>query len=125
MRKVSGIGESKMKYIICVVYLILSLSGLTFMKMGSMGDKKVIFQFFRMRLTMQSLLGYVMYAASFFTYTVIIAKFELSRVIPVLGGIINILIFVTGIVLFQEKANIFSLAGCICIVIGVFLMNLK
>ncbi len=112
-----------MKYILCLVYLICSLSGLAFMKLGSMEDKKVLFHILHMKFTVQSISGYCLYIASFLIYTVLITKFELSRLVPVLGGIVNIFVFIMGIVLFHEKFTAGAWIGCICIVTGIVLMG--
>lgn len=114
-----------MKYGLCIVYLLFSLLGLTFMKWGSMEGKKVIFQVLQMKFTLFSFIGYFCYIISFLLYTFIITKFDLSYIIPILGGMINILIFIIGIGVFHEKFTIFSVIGCLCIVTGVWVMNWK
>lgn len=114
-----------MKYGLCVLYLLFSLSGLTFIKLGSLEGRKVIFQILQMKFTLFSFIGYFCYMVSFLLYTFVITKFDLSYIIPLLGGIINILIFIIGIEVFHEKFTLFSMMGCLCIVIGVWFMNLK
>lgn len=73
---------------------------------------------------MQSIIGYFYYMVSFLIYTLIITKFDLSYIVPLLGGIINISTFVIGVLIFQEKATVFSVVGCVFVVAGVFLINI-
>lgn len=114
-----------MIYLLCLLYVIFSLLGLIFMKSGSMEGKRVIFQIFQRKIMLESIVGYVCYIISFLLYTTVITKFNLSYIIPVLGGIVNILILLIGILLFHEEFTMFSVVGCICIVTGVVLMSLK
>mgnify|MGYP007035350965 CR=1 FL=1 len=114
-----------MKYGLCVLYLFFSILGLTFMKCGSMESRKVIFQILQVKVTLFSLMGYFFYMISFLLYTFVITKFDLSYIIPLLGGVINILIFVIGIGVFHEKFTVYSIIGCFCIVIGILFMNMK
>lgn len=114
-----------MKYLLCAVYIIFSILGLTFMKLGSMGGRQAVFQIMQMKFTLYSMAGYLCYLSSFLVYTCIITKFDLSYIIPLLGGIVNILIFMIGIFLFHENVTRYSLAGCLLVAAGVFLMNVK
>ncbi len=104
-----------MEYLLCVVYMILSLLGLTFMKLGGMEGRQVFFQFLQIKFSLQSLAGYFCYLSSFMIYTVIITKFDLSYIIPLLGGIVNILIFMIGIFLFHENVTRYSLSVCLIV----------
>ncbi|MCI9124651.1 MAG: hypothetical protein HFH35_11320 [Eubacterium sp.] len=114
-----------MKYLLCAVYIIFSILGLTFMKLGSMGGRQAVFQIMQMKFTLYSMAGYLCYLSSFLVYTCIITKFDLSYIIPFLGGVVNILIFIIGVFLFQEKATGYSVAGCVLVAAGVVLMNMK
>lgn len=113
-----------MKYILCVLYLIFSISGLTFMKLGGMKEYLTIVKIQEMKITWVSFLGYSCYAISFLLYTFIINKFELKFVIPVLGGIVNILIIAIGVLVFHEKMTIQTAVGIVFVLAGIFIMNI-
>ena len=46
-----------MKYLLCAVYIIFSILGLTFMKLGSMGGRQAVFQIMQMKFTLYSMAG--------------------------------------------------------------------
>lgn len=114
-----------MQVILCGIYLIFSILGLTFMKLGSITTNKAFIQILSLKFTLQSIIGYACYAISFLIYTVVITKFDLSYIIPVLGGIVNILVLIIGILLFHEKVTMLSIIGSIFVILGVLLMNWK
>lgn len=114
-----------MKYLLCGIYLIFSVTGLTFMKIGSSEKIEVIFSIMGLKFSIQSLIGYACYAVSFLLYTIIISKFDLSFIVPLLGGILNIVVLIIGVYLFKERATLLSILGTLLIIIGIVMMNLK
>lgn len=114
-----------MKYVLCIIYLLFSISGLTFMKLGSGEETKILFEILGIRFTVPSLIGYGCYMISFLLYTVVITKFDLSYIIPVLGGVVNVSILIIAIFLLHEKVTLLSLLGSGLIITGVILTNIK
>ena len=88
--------ETVSKYILCVIYVIFSVSGLTFIKIGSRQEtyNHIIVPLFDISVSIWSLVGIICYGISFFLYLALISKFDLGIIIPLLGGIINIFILV-------------------------------
>ena len=116
-----------MQYILCVVYLIFSLSGMTFMKLGSMAEnmKAILVPVVNLRITTLSLVGYLCYGISFLMYTVIITKFDLGYISPILTGISNIGVLVIAFFVFKEHFTVASAIGAVLIIAGVLIMNFK
>ena len=116
-----------MQYILCVVYLIFSLSGMTFMKLGSMAEnmKAILVPVVNLRITTLSLVGYLCYGISFLMYTVIITKFDLGYISPILTGISNIGVLVIAFFVFKEHFTVASAIGAGLIIAGVMIMNFK
>ena len=116
-----------MQYILCVVYLIFSLSGMTFMKLGSMAEnmRAILVPVVNLRITPLSLVGYLCYGISFLMYTVIITKFDLGFISPILSGISNIGILLIAFFVFKEHFTMSSAIGAVLIIAGVMIMNFK
>ena len=116
-----------MQYILCVVYLIFSLSGMTFMKLGSMAEnmKAILVPVVNLRITTLSLVGYLCYGISFLMYTVIITKFDLGYISPILTGISNIGVLVIAFFVFKEHFTVASAIRAVLIIAGVMIMNFK
>lgn len=116
-----------MQYILCAIYVILTISGLTFMKMGSMAEnlKGIVIPVVDMRITAISLVGYLCYGMSFLLYTVIISKFDLGFITPMLNGVVNVSILVVAFLVFKEHFTLNSAIGAVLIIAGVIVMNIK
>lgn len=116
-----------MIYVICVIYLCFSVSGLTFMKLGSLeGARELLtIPIINMKISGFSLVGYACYILSFLLYTYIVTKFDLGIIVPLLAGIVNVLVMIIAVLVFKEKFNIYSCIGVCMIIVGIFLINLK
>ena len=55
----------------------------------------------------------------------VITKFDLGVIIPIVGGIINILIMISAIVVLKEKLTLNAIIGAVIIVFGIIIMNIK
>lgn len=116
-----------LNYLFCAIYLMFSVMGLTFMKMGANNTtlSAIKIPVVNMQINWISALGYLCYICSFLIYTVVITKFDLGVIIPLLSGIVNVLVFVVAVILFKESFTVYSVMGIILISVGVFLMNVK
>lgn len=116
-----------MKYILCLFYILFSVSGLIFMKSGSSNTDLVGVQIpiVNMMINKVSLFGYFCYGISFILYSFVISKFDLGVVIPILGGIINIIILLAAVFIFHESLTKYSLIGASVIILGIVIMNIK
>ena len=72
-----------------------------------------------------SLLGLISYILSFFLYTKIIVSFDLSFIVPVTAGIVQVLTLLFGIFLFKETISVLSIIGVVLVIAGIVLMNIK
>lgn len=108
------------------MYIILTISGLILMKYGQNTGSIAIEQgSILFSINWISFLGLVSYILSFLLYTKIVVKFDLSFIIPVTAGIVQVLTLVFGIVLFKESITLLSIIGVALVIIGIVLMNIK
>lgn len=97
-----------MQFLLCAVYVVFTISGVTFMKLGSMAEnlKGFIVPIVNLRITGLSLVGYMCYGISFLLYTVIISKFELGYISPILSGVVQIVTLIVAFFVFKEQFSI-------------------
>lgn len=108
------------------MYIILTISGLILMKYGQNTGSIAIEQgSILFSINWISFLGLVSYILSFLLYTKIVVKFDLSFIIPVTAGIVQVLTLVFGIILFKESITLLSIIGVALVIIGIVLMNIK
>lgn len=115
-----------MKIALVVIYLILSLAGLVLMKYGgNPGTFSLAGGSFSVSMSLISAIGFVCYICSFLLFTRIVVMFDLSYIMPLVTGIIQILTLVAAAIVFKEKFTVQSVIGAALIIIGIVVMNYK
>ena len=99
------------KILSILIYLICSVGGLILIKLeansASIGLQNGIFN---LSMGIKSILGFTLYIFSFLIYTFyIIKQFDLSFIFPIITGITQILVIISGVILFKESVNIYSI----------------
>lgn len=116
--------KNKMKIILVIVYLILSMSGLILIKMGgNAGSFSVTNKNINFGINIISLIGMTCYITSFLLYTRMVVIFDLSYITPICTGIIQILTLVSSKIIFKEQINAYGLIGAGIVILGIIVMN--
>ncbi len=116
----------KMQIILVLIYLVLTLSGLILMKFGgnpgsfSMADGNINFG-----ISPISLIGFICYICSFLLFTRIVVLFDLSYIMPLTTGIVQVLTLVASKVIFKENFSTQGIIGASIVIIGILIMNIK
>ena len=115
-----------MKFVLIVIYLILTVSGLVLMKLGgnsgtiSIANKELTFG-----ISLISGLGFICYICSFLLYTKIIMMFDLSYIVPITTGISQILTLVASYLIFKDEISWQAVCGASLVIVGILVMNFK
>ena len=119
-------GKSMMKIILVIMYLILTTMGVILMKKGgNPGSMAVEESTLKFGISIISAIGLLCYICSFLLYTRIVVMFDLSYIVPICTGIVQILTLVSAAVIFKEEFHWNSVLGASAIIIGLILMNIK
>lgn len=114
------------KYILIPIYLLLTTSGLIFMKLGANpGTINVKDGTFLISMSTVSALGFVCYICSFLLFTRLVVMFDLSWIYPVTAGIVQVITLVASYLVFKEKISVFGVIGAILVIVGIIFMNIK
>lgn len=115
-----------MKIILVIIYLMLTVSGLILMKLGgNSGEVAIKEGVFNFNISLISALGFVCYICSFLLFTKIVLMFDLSYIMPLTTGIVQILTLVASYLVFKENLTLQSVMGASIVIIGIILMNWK
>lgn len=115
-----------MKIILIFVYLLLTLSGLVLMKKGgNPGKIKISKVDINLSMSPVSALGFVCYLCSFLLFTKIVLMFDLSYIMPVVTGIVQVMTLIVANIFFKEKISKASIVGASMVIVGIVVMNLK
>lgn len=112
---------------IFIVYIILSVSGVVLVKRGAEQPLSFGIGSGRFSLTFGyiTLLGLLCYICSFLIYMSLVAKYDLSYIVPLSTGGIYLLTYVASVGIFHEKLNAPRIVGSIVILAGIVLVNWK
>lgn len=116
-----------MQILLIAIYLLLSTGGLVLIKKGadtvalSLSDN-----IFKCSISFISILGLICYIGSFLLFTfVLVKKFDLTYIMPIVTGISQIIVILAGIFIFKEHLSNYGIIGIILVILGVILMNIK
>lgn len=115
-----------MNYFLVGIYVICSVSGLVLFKLGSANELTVSLSssFFSLKIHLLSILGLALYVFSFLIYMGLIAKNDLSYLVPIVTGIVYLCTLISSVVVFKETMHGWQIVGSLLIITGIFLMNI-
>ena len=115
-----------MKYILVPIYIVLTISGLVFMKLGG-NPGTISFRdgSFAFSMSTVSAIGFICYICSFLLFTRIVVLFDLSFIYPLTTGIVQIVTLIASYFVFKEKISVTGIVGAILVIIGIIVMNIK
>ena len=116
-----------MEILIIVIYLFLSTGGLILIKLGANSVSLGINQgIFNCSISLTSILGLICYIGSFLIFTfVLVKKFDLTYLMPIVTGISQIVVILAGVFVFKEHISRYGIIGIISVILGIVLMNIK
>lgn len=117
---------SIMKIIFIILYLILTVSGLILMKKGgNSGNFQMSNGDIAFSINWISAVGFICYICSFLLFTRMVIMFDLSYIMPLTTGIVQIMSLIASSVIFKESISKQGIIGASIIIIGLIIMNYK
>lgn len=92
-------------------------------KGGNAGKIKLNKKELNLSMSPISALGFFCYLCSFILFTKIVIMFDLSYIMPIVTGIVQIITLFVADLFFKEKINKNAIVGASLVIIGIFLMN--
>ena len=115
-----------MQFILIGVYIILTISGLTLMKVGgNSGALAIENGNMNFNISLISFAGLFCYLCSFLLFTRLVVMFDLSYIMPLTTGIVQVITLVVSKVVFKENLTCQAILGASLLIIGVLIMNWK
>lgn len=112
------------KIILTIIYIVCTTSGVFLMKMGGDSLSLSLKNGLNFKIGYITTLGFIFYFVSFMLWQKLIVSFDLSYIVPITTGIVQILILIVAVLFFKETINIKEILGVIFIIIGVILISL-
>ncbi len=126
MENIEKRSNKTMQFVFVLIYLILTIAGLVLIKKGANpGSLAIENGNLNFGINLISLLGFICYICSFLLYTRIVVMFDLSYIVPLTTGIVQILTLISSYVIFKEEISVKAIIGASIIIIGIIIMNWK
>ena len=115
-----------MKYLMIVIYLIFTTLGVILMKLGgNPGTISIKGGEIGVSMHFISAIGFVCYICSFLLYTRLVVMFDLSYIVPISTGIVQVATLVASSLVFKETIKCQGYIGIIMVIMGIIIMNAK
>lgn len=115
-----------MKIILIAIYTVLTISGLVLMKKGgNPGTVTVQNGDITLGMNLISLAGFICYICSFLLFTRIVVMFDLSYIMPICTGIVQVITLIASYFVFKEQISKQGVIGAALVIIGIVVMNFK
>lgn len=116
------LGVKEIVYLL--IYLSLTLIGMTLIKMGASNEGNELFQIAGIAITQKLILGVFCYGLSFLMYTVVISQMQISLAMPIVAAANSVAIVIIGLTIFHEQLKLGQLVGIGIVLIGVLVIGL-
>ena len=113
-----------MKYILTIIYLLCTAGGLAFMKAGGDSLKVSFHDGFTFKIGFITFIGFALYLVSFLLWQRMLIKYDLSTMVPIVTGIVQVIVLLIGLFIFKESISLLSLVGAIIIITGIVIMGI-
>ena len=113
-----------MKYLLNIIYLICTTGGLAFMKAGGDSLKVSFHNGFSFKIGLITFIGFALYLISFLLWQRMLIKYNLSTMVPIVTGIVQVLVLLIGLFVFKESISLLSLVGAIIVISGIVIMGI-
>ena len=113
-----------MKYILTIIYLFCTTGGLAFMKAGGDSLKVNFHDGFTFKIGLMTFIGFALYLVSFLLWQRMLIKYDLSTMVPIVTGIVQVIVLLIGLFIFKESISLLSLVGAIIIITGIVIMGI-
>lgn len=114
-----------MRYLLIAIYIICTTGGIAFMKMGGDSLKLGLNNGLSFSMGWKTFIGFLLYLVSFLLWQKLIVKYDLTMMVPIVTGIVQIIIILIGCLLFKENVSVVNLIGIALVIIGVVLISIK
>ncbi len=111
-----------MKYLLIIVYLFFTTSGIFLLKAGGNSIYLSLAKGIEFKMNYITLVGFLCYLTSFLLWQKLLVTYDLSYIFPVTAGISQVIILLIGVLAFQEKVNWMNVLGVMCVAGGVMLI---
>lgn len=112
-----------MKIVLTIIYLIFTCGGLFFMKMGGDSLSLTLSKGIAFKIGGLTLVGFILYICSFLLWQRLVVAFDLSYIVPITTGIVQVIVLLISFFIFKENLSLINIIGVIFVIVGIVLIS--
>lgn len=109
--------------VICIIYLLLAVSGMTFIKMGHLSPPFFSLKYLDISLSVKTIMGIFLYVCSYLVFVFYVSRLQISKIIPIISGLSTCLTVMIGLLIFKENISLIQYVGIALIIAGTMLVG--
>ncbi|MCI8588734.1 MAG: hypothetical protein HFG40_03700 [Bacilli bacterium] len=113
-----------MKIVLTVIYICLTTLGIFLMKLGGNSLSLTFHNGVTFKIGFITFFGFLSYLCSFLLWQRLVITSDLSYIVPITTGIVQLVVLLIGILFFKEQINLVGIIGVIFVILGVILMTI-
>lgn len=110
--------------VICVIYLALSLVGMTLIKYGHQVKSNLVIPVLNINISWPLIFGMLFYGCSFLVFVFFVSTLKISIVMPIVSGVAGVLTVLIGCCIFSEKISVGQLIGITLVLTGTMIIGI-
>ncbi len=114
-----------MKYLLTIIYIIFTTGGIFCLKSGGDSLMLNLKNGISFKMGYITAFGFLLYVCSFLLWQKLIATYDLSYIVPISTGIVQIVVLLLGVLFFKENINYINIIGIVLVITGVILISIK
>lgn len=113
------------KYILTALYVLLTTGGLVCLKLGGNSLSLSLKNNIGFKIGYVTLLGFILYIGSFLLWQKLLATYDLSYIVPITTGIVQVVVLLASYFIFHESISLINLVGITFVIVGIILISIK
>ena len=114
-----------MKYILTLIYILFTTGGIFCLKSGGDSLALSLKNGISFKMGYVTTFGFILYICSFLLWQKLLATYDLSYIVPITTGIVQIIVLLLSYFVFKENISTANIIGILLIIVSVILVSIK
>ena len=111
-----------MEIVLTIVYIIFTTLGIFLMKSGGNSLALSFKGGFSFKIGFVTFSGFMAYIISFLLWQKLLTTFDLTYIVPITTGVVQLIILLMGILFFKENVSTLGILGALLVIVGIVLI---
>ena len=115
-----------MQILLIITYLLSTTSGVILLNLGgNPGNIEITNSNMNFNISWISFIGLICYVISFVLFTRIITTNEVSFILPICMGLVQVLTLISAYFVLHERIGFYGFLGAALVIMGIVIMNIS